>query len=262
MKIQGKLLFPLCFSCANKKYQTCNHGDEERKFIGTWTTPELQKAVTLGYRILTIFEVWHFEASMSYDPRNGEDGLFNKFIDKWLKIKVEASGWPSSCLTEEDKENYIRRYYENEGISLERNKIESNPGLRSLGKLMANSYWGKHGQNPNMRKTEFIKDPAKLFERLSDATLEVYDLYLISDDVILCNYEKTQGFIQNPKHSNIAIAAFTTTYARFKLYELLERLERRVLYYDTDSVIFTGKPGEWIPETGEFLGNLTDEIAS
>ena len=37
-------------------------------------------------------------------------------------------------------------------------------------------------------------------------------------------------------------------------------LEQRVLYYDTDSVIFTSKPGEWNPETGEFLGQLTDEL--
>lgn len=37
---------------------------------------------------------------------------------------------------------------------------------------------------------------------------------------------------------NIFIAAFTTSLARLKLYEVLDVLQERVLYYDTDSVIY------------------------
>jgi hypothetical protein len=41
---------------------------------------------------------------------------------------------------------------------------------------------------------------------------------------------------------------------------VLEPLNRRVLYYDTDSVIFVSKPGEYDPPLGDFLGELTDEL--
>ena len=37
-------------------------------------------------------------------------------------------------------------------------------------------------------------------------------------------------------------------------------LQERVMYYDTDSVIFVSKPGEPEPPTGPNLGELTDEL--
>ena len=43
---------------------------------------------------------------------------------------------------EEQKQAYIDEYYEHEGIRLDPEKIEYNPGMRSLAKLMLNSLWG------------------------------------------------------------------------------------------------------------------------
>jgi len=45
-----------------------------------------------------------------------------------------------------------------------------------------------------------------------------------------------------------------------KLYEELERLEERVLYYDTDSVIYRWKENEEMIPTGRFLGEMTAEL--
>ena len=59
---------------------------------------------------------------------------------------------------------------------------------------------------------------------------------------------------------NVVIAAFTTCHARLRLYNVLDRLQERVLYFDTDSIIYVSKPGEWEPPTGDYLGDLTDEI--
>jgi DNA polymerase elongation subunit (family B) len=50
--------------------------------------------------------------------------------------------------------------------------------------------------------------------------------------------------------SNVVLAAFTTAYARLKLCEVLDMLQERVLYYDTDSVIFVSKPDEPDPPLG------------
>lgn len=60
--------------------------------------------------------------------------------------------------------------------------------------------------------------------------------------------------------TNVFIAAFTTCWARLKLYSLLETLGERVLYFDTDSVIFVSRPGDEDPKTGSFLGELTNEL--
>ena len=57
------------------------------------------------------------------------------------------------------------------------------------------------------------------------------------------------------------IAAFTTAYARLKMYVYLERLQERVLCTDTDSLIYTVREGEAPPlEMGSYLAELTDEL--
>ncbi|KYN11067.1 hypothetical protein ALC57_16785 [Trachymyrmex cornetzi] len=64
--------------------------------------------------------------------------------------------------------------------------------------------------------------------------------------------------------TNVVIAANTTALARLKLYDYLEKLDKRVLYYDTGSCIYlsTGEPNEYEPRTGNFLGDMTDELES
>nr|XP_042912704.1 uncharacterized protein LOC122272779 [Parasteatoda tepidariorum] len=55
-RANGKLMFPLCRTCADSLSQTvCTHKDEERAIIGTWVTEEVKLAVSKGYRIEEVF---------------------------------------------------------------------------------------------------------------------------------------------------------------------------------------------------------------
>lgn len=112
----------------------CVHSDADRTLRGTWCTPEIQKAIEKGYTLLKIHEVWHFPL----DQRR--TALFADYVDKWLQIKQEASGWPSWCETLEQKREYILRYQEREGIRLDSSKIAKNPGRKATAKLMLNRY--------------------------------------------------------------------------------------------------------------------------
>ena len=62
-----------------------SHNDEQRQITGTWCTPKLIKAKNQGYKIKHIHEVWHFVEKRT--------GLFADYVNTWLKIKEEASGW-------------------------------------------------------------------------------------------------------------------------------------------------------------------------
>ena len=62
-------------------------------------------------------------------------------MDTFLKIKQKSSGYPRECVTDEQRMAYIQQYFRHEGIELDPNKIERNPGLRALAKLMLNSIW-------------------------------------------------------------------------------------------------------------------------
>ena len=56
-------------------------------------------------------------------------------------------------------------------------------------------------------------------------------------------------------------AVFTTSLARVHLYRtLLKPLGERVMYCDTDSCVFVAGDGLEDPPTGNFLGDLTDEL--
>ena len=132
-RAQGKLMFPLCRTCAENLQETpCEHSEEERMLSGTWCSIEIQKVLDVGYQELRMIEVWHF-------PNKFSD-LFTGYIDTFLKIEQEASGWPSWCQTEETKRLPIREYERKKGIKLDPAKIKKNPGLRSLAKLTLNSF--------------------------------------------------------------------------------------------------------------------------
>ncbi|XP_052761746.1 uncharacterized protein LOC128204370 [Mya arenaria] len=141
MKCNGKLMFSLCRLCTETYQQEkCLHSDTEKAFVGTWVTDEVKEAVAQGYTIEHIYEVWHFDEVSQYDPETKQGGLFTEYVNTFLKIKQEASGWPDWCVNEETKQRYIKEYYEKGGILLEYCKIVKNPGLRSLAKLMLNSF--------------------------------------------------------------------------------------------------------------------------
>jgi hypothetical protein len=144
MRVRNKLIFSLCSKCTLEELTGgCKHSDEERALIGTWVTPELFKALNIGYKLVAVYEVWNFPVMAQYDPISGMAGLFEAFINKWIKIKQEASGYPEGCDSEEAKDQYVAEYFEREKIQLDKEKILKNPGLRALAKLMVNSFWGE-----------------------------------------------------------------------------------------------------------------------
>lgn len=88
---------------------------------------------------------------------------------------------------------------------------------------------------------------------------QITDISFPTDSIVILQFKTKKDFIPfNPK-TNIFIAAFTTAYARLKLYNELEKLGDKVLYYDTDSVIYISD-GKNDPPLGDYLGDFTDEL--
>ena len=284
----NKLTFPLCRSCVKEEQAKpmlqrthyCTHTDSERTLRGTWCTPELVKAVEKGYKIIKIHEVWHFATVQR------KTGLFKDYVNTWLKVKQEASGWPTWCQTLEDKREYIINYQEREEIRLDIASIQKNPGRKATAKLMLNrylfhvaffimlsfhffssfflfiscSFWGKFGERSNKATTVTVRDPSHLFNLISDTTKQISTLRLCTDDILEAVYTSVQDNVVKGTKNNIFIAAFTTCHARLKLYESLDALQEQVLYFDTDSVIYKWRPGHPSIATGDFLGEMTDEL--
>ena len=95
---------------------------------------------------------------------------------------------------------------------------------------------------------------------LNDDTLIVKETRIFNDDVMEVSVMKKEDACESGGKTNIFIASFTTALARLKLYDELEKLGEQVLYYDTDSIIYTWKEGQPFVPTGIFLGQMTDEL--
>lgn len=119
-----------------QQQEPCKCSDVDRALTGTYCNPELLKAVEKGYKILKIYEIYHWKESAQYDSSSKSGGLFAPYINMFLKIKQEASGRPDWVRTEEDLARYIEMYEQKEGIRLDPDNIAYNPGLCSLAKLL------------------------------------------------------------------------------------------------------------------------------
>lgn len=259
-RLNGKLIFPLCYTCAEKcEYSSCNHSDNERQLTNTWTSIELVQALKDGYKVLKIYEV------LNYKDSSVSENLFSEYIKMWLKIKQEASGLPEWCRNEENGvEKYIDDYDKTEGIKLDKDKIVKNEGLRTIAKLFLNCLWGKFAQSSDMKKTAFIHDYAELQSYLTSDSKSVKTLIEVRPDLLLIQYKERDHASQG--NTNLAVASFVTAYARLELLNLIRRIESvregRVLYFDTDSVIYVSTAQDPKIECGDYLGELTNEIGS
>ena len=75
------------------------------------------------------------------------------------------------------------------------------------------------------------------------------------------HYKKDCHFEDIFPNLNNFIACFYTCWARLSLFEVLELLQQRVLYFDTDSIVFMDTPFQPTPQLGLFLGQFKDELA-
>lgn len=120
---------------------------------------------------------------------------------------------------------------------------------------------GKFAQNPDITKTEYVADYNTLISRLTDDRLEMKQVIILNDYLLMIQY-KTKMLTQI-QTENAVIAAFTTAHARLRLYETMEHIGKygpdKLLYTDTDSVIYVQRPGEIDPPCGDYLGQLKDE---
>lgn len=227
-------------------------------------TPELKLALENGYVVTRVY--WWYEFTPSRT-------LFKPYFQDFLKAKIHASGMPRWVQTDEDWQEFHRRHAEM-GIALERDKMLSNPGAKIGAKLLLNSLWGKFGEN-------------SVYSRYCSIDMDThYDQYMgienrwYAGDIDINHRRYTQDgnrmyMIYTPVERqetdnnvferlrlarvNMAIASFVTSHARCRLWQEMNKLGKRVLYHDTDSIIYERDPQSYNIPIGRYLGEWEDE---
>ena len=107
-----------------------------------------------------------------------------------------------------------------------------------------------------MSQTKYVTDVSEFYEILLDDKLDNKNFQFINDDMVQMTYNFKDQFVDNSNNTNIYIACFTTSHARLMLYDKLDYLNEKVLYFDTDSIIYADNNTKNI-ETGDMLGDMT-----
>ncbi|KAK3929177.1 putative DNA polymerase [Frankliniella fusca] len=269
-KAKGKLMFPLCRTCVEEdNTEMCHHNDpQQRQLTDSWCAPELLLALReKGYKLVAVHEVYQYPHTSKYNPDTQEDGLLSAYVRRFMALKIQASGWPADCDTEEKKAQFVEDTLKHDGVVLDPTKMEKNPALRALSKLMLNSFRGKFGEKTLRPKTELIYDYAKLIALVTDPSKEVTGLLPLGEECLQITWKPVEDSEVSLPTSSLLHAAYTTCHGRMQLYkhldvvtESLDVVKERALYHDTDSVAYISRPGESELPLGTHLGDLTDQI--
>lgn len=139
VKFDDRLLFPLCRTCAidyekkstRVKGYRCTHTDDQRSFATTVTHLELAEALRQNYRATYFDRAWHWDEWSS--------DVFKPYVRQFMKLKIQASGWPEHVSTDAQKAHFIAENERVYGIKLDPQNIVKNKAKRQIAKLCLNS---------------------------------------------------------------------------------------------------------------------------
>nr|CAD2182910.1 unnamed protein product [Meloidogyne enterolobii] len=262
-----RLLFPLCSQCArehpeggvNENY-SCPHSDQQRGWVSTCTSLELNAALEEGYIVTKVFRVLEYDSS--------DDQLFAPYISEFMAAKIHSSGF-DNCMKGnfEKEEEFIKECKEKFGINIDRSKMGPNKGKRTQAKLMLNNLWGRFSlRNFGLSQCAITDNPAELHKYYNDKSIEITGLDELTDEILLITYIKKKDWIEEHNCSNVVISLWTTSAARIHLLRAMQKVVRttgcKLLYTDTDSLIFAHPINNCPLQLGPHLGELTDEYPS
>jgi hypothetical protein len=222
----------------------------ERMPKATIPTPELHKAIELGYVIERVYKIFDFKKSRE---------LFKSYIRTFSRAKIE-SGFSGS---DAERDLLIHEYSEKFGIELRKDMMKPNAGRKANAKLMLNSLWGKFGQR-QMKTSEYVKEPSnwyKLLKRVDRGEILLKTREHMGD-CLFVEFEELKEEKKNLNKTNVALCGVLTSQARLRLYEVIgdKRLNDRLIYCDTDSCIYEYDASKFNPKEGEMLGEWESEF--
>jgi hypothetical protein len=227
----------------------------------TWCTPEIWAALEQGWVVTKIYWI------QTYPERS--TSLFKEYLSHLLAEKIHAS----SDLPDNFNE-LAERWWQAFQIEVKADKFGKNPGKRAVAKTQVNSFWGKLCEK---YKSSFaVNANAQKFKEMEDEELlgkvRVTSRYRLAADRWFIAGEKVSTFnehFQKVKHRErtcSSVGVFVPMWGRMMLWEEMNKLGKRVLYHDTDSIIYEYDEGyeydepKYNTKEGVLLGDWEAEL--
>ena len=249
-----RMLHPVLVSY-NEESQKCvatlNPEDHVEIFIGT---NSLKACLANGY-VLERVHCFHEYAKGNF----WRDPTLKLYLDKMMNSRNAPEG-------EEAREAFIEKWSSVYGDEFGNMVRESWPkwgkfnAKKFVAKIIINSVWGKHAQRVIMPKTwifDFKTDMDGIhlyFKNCTDGNRHHQNAQPMSDTRIM--YTATDPLAPPDLHKQYLPAGLMVPeYGRLQLWEQMHLLGDRVLYCDTDSIIYVSEPGKYDVPIGDMVGD-------
>ena len=96
LHLNDKMVFILCYTCGKEKnIHKWTHTDRERAITATWVVMSSIKRLRWGIKFLKYMKSGIIKT------------IFTSYMDAFIKLKMESSGYPSDCKSDADRKAYI-----------------------------------------------------------------------------------------------------------------------------------------------------------
>ena len=243
----GKTVLTLCKICSEIQSNSakCNHSDDERSLTATYMITEIEFAMSLGYKIKTIFEM-HVYFSSAF--------LFKNFVQHLNLSKTLASDCFKGLTSLEEKThccnilNEALQVNPNEKITVE--NVKPNEPKRNFYKMAANSFFGKFSQRQDRNQVLFINNQDEL-SKLYFSQNEIKEIHCLND--LICMVLVTRNCFKLPPNLkyNVYVGSQITAYARQCIYKHMQDLisiqSCTIYHVNCDSIFFSIDKSETMP---------------
>ncbi len=222
---------------------------------GTFTSIELRTALLNGYELVELhrFDVYTRKPSLWADT----------IKELYLEKMINSKDMPDL----ETQQRLIKEYESRFGMgdmlqdSFQNNKWGENPAKKKTAKVIVNCGWGKHAQRPVMTEATVVNTHRDLdqvhdfFQNCTNGNYSFKDYTLLGHLTMyryICDGKDTRPNLHN---SYLPAALFVPAYGRLQLWEQLNKLDKRVLMNDTDSIIYIYDPELYNIPQGDIWGD-------
>ena len=225
----SKLKFGLCAACiSSKSYKLCRHKDSERALTSVWTMAEIEFAVSKGYRIINVHEIFLYPETRD---------IFSNFYLRLANVKISNEGFKPH-MTEAEKDEYVANINAKmPGICLKKEEIRKNSGRREFAKFLSNAGLGKFSQQSQKTSISLIYSHADFLKlRHGSPHLKIKSVCPINEDMAEVTSIVDDAVAGSQKRTNCVVYAHVTAFSRIKLMTDMLKLQSygcRIFYTDT-----------------------------
>lgn len=225
---------------------------------GIFTSVEFKRAMEVGCELVTLYR---------YDKYTRRPSLWGPLLkDLFVEKMASSKNTPSDEEQRRLVDDYERAFGMGEMVQNSFERWKKQPAYKKTFKIMLNSAWGKHAENPNLPLVHMLSDHAvddaelALFNNISTNNYYFKGYTRVGSRSLIRTTRNTNNVRVNLHKGYLPAACFVPAYGRLMLHEQLHRLGDRVLMHDTDSIVYLYDPdAEYnIPE-GDLWGEWERE---